>query len=44
MEVYGAAGFIVAIVAFMMAGFALWDSSQLRKELAELRKHPVAAR
>lgn len=38
MEVFGTFGFILGVVALMMAGFALSDSSQLRKEIAELRK------
>lgn len=38
MEAFGTFGFILGVVAFMMAGFALSDSSQLRKEIAELRK------
>ena len=38
MEAFGMFGFIFAVVAFMMAGFAVSESSQLRKELQALSK------
>ena len=38
MEVFGLFGFIFAVVAFMMAGFAVAESSQLRKEVQALSK------
>jgi hypothetical protein len=38
MEVYGIFGFILGIVAFMMSGFAVAETSQLRKEIQKLRE------
>jgi len=37
MEATGIFGAVFGTVAFMMAGFALWDVSQLRKDIADLR-------